>query len=711
VARSGTSTGRHAAVIGVVAAAIALAYASSLEGELVMDAGVMIAENPAIRAARWENVLFLLTHDYWQPMATGGLYRPLTTLSYLFNYAVLGNAARPFGYHVVNLALHVLCAALVYGLAWQLTRRWWAAGFAAALFGLHPVATEAVANVIGRADLLAAFGVLAGLWVHARAANPPGPFSLTGIAAAGVVAAFSKENGLLLPAVLFLYDLVFRQGPLPRRPGPVPFALSVARLSRRVVWRTQLALLPVVVLYASSRWWLYMQSLPPNELLALDNPLVEASFVAGRLTALKVMGLQMWLLVFPLRLSADYSFDQIPVVSWPPDAWSDWQALLAVAVLAAIAAAARRLRPAREIAFTLVLFFLALLPSSNLLLLIGSIMAERFLYLPLAAAALLCATAAQSAFAAESRGRPSDASSRRVAIVTAALVLGALGLRTHLRNRDWRDELGLWSATVEAAPRSAKAHRGYASALFAADPQRVRLDRVIAELEQAVAIRDDYLLALLDLGDRYVVKGDSLSANANESGEPSAAARPWYEKAVATLEKARALEQADAQRFEARMRARGKQDEEIPVYGNAEVHRTLAVARMRLGRTEEALDAYRHALFLQPTRSQLYVDVSAAYARQDRLEDAAITLFQALTVDPANIDAANRLGAIYRALAVEQAIVEEAPGRARIELGHPAVRAHRCEAYRRLEKTLFEARSPGDASRVRGLAQRGGCGG
>ena len=84
--------------------------------------------------------------------------------------------------------------------------------------------------------------------------------------------------------------------------------------------------------------------------------------------------------------------------------------------------------------------------------------------------------------------------------VSALLILFLLGARTAARNRDWRDEVALWESAVTASPESAKAHKAHAAALFAADPQHRVLERVIAEAERAVAIRPDYLLALIDLG-------------------------------------------------------------------------------------------------------------------------------------------------------------------------------------------------------------------
>ena len=115
------------------------------------------------------------------------LYRPVTTFSYLLNYSVFGNADRPAGYHVVNWLLHTANVWLVFGLAVRIGRRFWPAAFAAALWAVHPLGTEAVTNIVGRADLLAAFGVLLSFLRPSRRAGCAGPRTMVvdGTLAAG----------------------------------------------------------------------------------------------------------------------------------------------------------------------------------------------------------------------------------------------------------------------------------------------------------------------------------------------------------------------------------------------------------------------------------------------------------------------------------------------------------------------------------------------
>ena len=152
---------------------VQIAYSNSFHGAPVFDSASVIGLDPRIRQATSENIEAILIGRYWYVHPTAGLYRPLTTFSYLLNYAILGNGPRPAGYHAVNLALHEVNVALVYALGVLIFGETAPALALAAIWGLHPLLTESVTNIVGRADLLAAFGVLAGLLCYARVEPPP----------------------------------------------------------------------------------------------------------------------------------------------------------------------------------------------------------------------------------------------------------------------------------------------------------------------------------------------------------------------------------------------------------------------------------------------------------------------------------------------------------------------------------------------------------
>src|SRR5690242_4940468 len=184
---------------GVLAATF-FAYANSFTVPFFLDNEEIILRDARIHTVSSTQVHRILTEQYWET-ATTGLYRPLTTLSYLFNYAILGSGANPEGYHWINLLLHLANVAMVYLLCLAIFKQAAIALPATALWALHPVQTEVVTNIVGRADLLVAFGVLAALLCHRQAAASSGARKVAWLAAilvAAAIAAFSKESGVVV---------------------------------------------------------------------------------------------------------------------------------------------------------------------------------------------------------------------------------------------------------------------------------------------------------------------------------------------------------------------------------------------------------------------------------------------------------------------------------------------------------------------------------
>ena len=158
-----------AAVIGFAF----LAYSNSFHAGFLLDNDPIILKDTRVRAVTSEHVQRIMNSEYW-PLGMSGLYRPLTTFSFLLNYTILGNGTNPAGYHWLNFAVHAVNIGLVYLLGLAIFEELPAALLLAAWWGVHPVLTESVTNIVGRSDLLGAFGVLAALQVHRKAMDAAG---------------------------------------------------------------------------------------------------------------------------------------------------------------------------------------------------------------------------------------------------------------------------------------------------------------------------------------------------------------------------------------------------------------------------------------------------------------------------------------------------------------------------------------------------------
>ncbi len=593
---------------------VLIAYSNSFQSGLVLDNTSIIGQDPRIRQATTQNVLSILEGGYRYNNPNVGLYRPLTTFSYMVNYAIFGHGSRPAGYHWVNLALHCVNVALVYALGIAVFVETAPAFALAAIWALHPVLTESVTNIVGRADLLAAFGVLAGLLWYVKAAPPARRRLawLAGLVVTQAIGIFSKESAVVLPGLMLLYDLTWID---------------------RITWRARSSAFAVLALPLTAFFYLRGQAHAHMLIPFADNPLANAGFWTARLTAIKVIGDFLGLFLWPARLSADYSFNAVPLFGGQAWNWEDAKALIAVAVCLAAAALiailAVRARPIEKpILFFLAFFFIALAPTSNLILIIGSIMAERFLYLPTVGLAGLVAAAIYGL------GQRSPVRPRGLRLAWTAVVLAcfALAARTYARNLDWKDDLRLWSSAVDAVPGSAKAHYNLAKALEAIPG---RMPQAIVEYRQSLHIDPDH-------ADVHNNLANALSAIPGRMPE-----------AIVEYQAAMRLQPGRAEPHNnlanALLNMPGRLPEAIAEYGaalqiqpeNAEVHYNLANALLRLpGEQTEAIAEYRAALRIDPNHADAHTNLANALASiPDRLSEAIAEYRAALRIQPDSVGA------------------------------------------------------------------------
>jgi tetratricopeptide (TPR) repeat protein len=590
-----------------------IAYSNSFQAGLVFDNSSLIGQDPRIRQATLEHIASILTGAYRYDKPTAGLYRPLTTFSYLVNYAVFGNGSRPQGYHWLNLALHGLNVALVYALGVTVLGEAAPAWTLAAVWGLHPLLTESITNIVGRADLLAAFGVLGGLLCYVQAGLAAGrrrPAWLAGVAAAQAVGLFSKESASVLPGIMLVFDLIGFDRALWRRRAPA-YALLALPLATFFYLRHQ-AHLHMLIPFA-------------------DNPLVNAGFWSARLTAVKVIGKFLWLFLWPARLSADYSYNAVPLFGSPASYWEDTKALLALVVCVGVTVLlvflARRKR--KPMIFLLAFFFVAFSPTSNLFVPIGSIMSERFLYLP----SVGLAGCVVAAICWASRRQPVA----RAAWAALGLVCLALAARTYARNFDWQDELSLWTSAVNVCPGSGKAHYNLAKAL---ELLPGRLPEAIAEYRLALRIDPDH-------ADVHNNLANALAAIPGGLPEAIAEYRVALRMEPDRVEPHNNLGNALA-------RIPGGLPEAIAAYqaalrirpDSAEVHYNLANALLRIpSGVMEAIEEYRAALRIDPDHADAHANLGNALARNPgRLPEAIAEYRAALRIAPGSVGAHIGLG-------------------------------------------------------------------
>jgi protein O-mannosyl-transferase len=661
-----------AAALAIIAIAI---YSDSIANGFTLDSSFILLRDPRIQKVTADNLRLILTKDYWYPSFNSGLYRPFTTLTFLFNYAVLGNGGSPLGYHLVNLLLHIGNAWLLFALAWRFLRRLWPAFFAAALWAAHPIATEAVANLVGRCDELAAMAILGGVLLYIHSAPFAGWRRWLAVAAlfsVSLLGLLSKELAAGLIGMMVLWDLVR---------GPNQFREWMERR-----WPYYAGVMASLAIFATARI-LVFRAAPPAEFPIVDNPLVAAPFWAARLTAFKVLLADLRLLVFPLNLSSDRSYNQIPLAAGFDLA--AWGGMVIAVLLLAVAVARRRRDP---LMFWCAGFFgIALLPVSNLAIVIGSIMAERFLYLPAAAFAI---AATVLIYRSPLRHR---------APIVLSVAIALFGVRTFLRNPDWKDDYALSTHDVRIAPASFKLHSMAARTLFERNVSNI--DEAISEAEKAWDIvgrlppAQVFTQTPTNLGALYRVKGDTAGGPRTPGGAE------WYRRSVRVLEQARRDSQISGDAYDNLQEANGK-----PMavrLERADLYLNLGFAYHGLGLYEQARDAFIYGRKLMPSNPDFYSALAANYLDGGNPTWAAISLQEELMLDGAQPNTVNALRAVLAKIPGTDCVLQVEGGKTKLNVACPA--SNICLTWTDLAQTYFKGRQRADALFLKRSALERGC--
>jgi len=573
----------HLLSLLLIAALGAVVYANTLHSPFVFDDARSIVENPVIRDL--DTFLFDGAGYRFSPRRFVGY------LSLAVNYQLGG--LRVTGYHLFNIAVHIVTALLVYELACfslatpafkgsplaAYSRR---LGLAAGLlFVVHPVQTQAVTYIIQRlASLATLFYLLATVcYLRGRLLQvTTGRLASGRVAAAfavGLLAALAavktKEIAFTLPLVLGLYELLFF-GAGGRKKVLLPVVMFLV-----------LVVVPLVLL--GSR-------LPAEGFFAGLDELTRVRTDMSRLTYLftqfRVVVTYVRLLFWPVNQNLTYDYPVYDTLLALPVLWS-------VVFLATLAGAAIWLivrsygpeagRGGRLIGFGILWFFITLAVESSLIPIVDVIFEHR-LYLPVVGVALALAMAGVML----TRAYPA-----RVFYLPLAVVVGVLAVATWQRNAVWATEVSLWEDCVRKSPTLARPHRALGAALLA----QGRSNEAQLQLEEAIRLDPYYEDAYLNLGLVYEDQG-------------------WLDKAAQQYRQASRLKPA-----------------------NAKAHYNLGALYNRQGLDGPAVNEYLIALELQPDMVAARYNLGCTYGRLGR-PDAAIRELEAALQTAARIDYAQR---------------------------------------------------------------------
>jgi protein O-mannosyl-transferase len=589
--------GRTALLAAAIVLAAVAAHTPLYRADYVQDDHLAVEKNAVVARG---DVVAIVSGSYWEG-ARGQdrtLYRPVTVLTYALERQLVG-ASDPRVSHTVNVLLHALVALALALIARRLGGSRWAAAAAGLLFALHPVLTEAVANVVGRAEILAALFTLGALLAMSASGpwGPPGARATAGsdtahrlaswgAAALVFLALGSKETAAAGIGLLAAQEMLFRPPRENRvRAWLVDRGAALAPVALAVVLH---AILRVRALEAVA----LAQIVPPA-----DNPLVRLEGVERLATALAIAARYGRLIFLPVRLSADYSGDVIAtertlLAPRPLAGLAFLAAWVLLAALPLLREARRRSaeqppRLLRQLSFSAVLFLLPYLVIGNLLFQVGAGMAERFLYFPTAGYCLLLALVMGRLVEGEVALVPATPSQlRRLVGLAFALLLAGFALGTASRCLEWRNDRTLFEAALRINPLSLRAQFIVASL----DAKEGRSDEALLGMDTVLRLWPEHLPAWVQKGALLGRRGDIAGAEA-------------------------------ACREAVRLGP-----------SNGDAHFNLGVALHRQGRLAEAERSERKAVLFNPSLDQAWAELGNILMEERRYSEAADAFARALAL-------------------------------------------------------------------------------
>lgn len=584
---------KHLVLLTIACCAI---YANSFSNDFVWDDQALVVNNPLL--LDWRNIPQLFTtHLFASVERPSSFYRPLQALTFMVDYHLWG--LTPFGFHLTNLLLHLTNAILVYVLVSSLTNSN-VAFIAGLLFAVHPLQTEAITYIAGRADPLALGFLLAALLCYRKSGARPGA-NLWGVAslASFLLALLSKEMAMILPALLILYDLITDP---PAHPRELP-----GRIGRRY-----LPYLLILGAYLGLRRLITDLQITPEGGATL-------TFSQRLLLSLRVLAEYLWILVLPQNLHMERT---VPVPTSP----ANLPVLIgALALLLLIGIAYRAWPRVRALTFGIGWFIVGFFPVSNLIPL-NAFMAEHWMYLPAIGlfVAIGLAVDATSGHAA-----------RKWVIALLAVVLVFDAGTAIMRNREWKDEATFYSLTLEDAPESSRV-RSNLGFMYLGKKQ---FDRAVEALQTAIERSPFEAPTYIGLGQAYEGMGrDQEAIEQFEKAIFISPRAPGAHRRLAQLYLKKGLKERAALHLEAAPEERLKSIMALAAVGDG---------HMQARRYAEAIEAYRQVLEISPVDAELRSKLGLAYAAKGEPERARQEYEQALKTNPASVNARNYLGAYF----------------------------------------------------------------
>lgn len=652
----------------VILVLIAVFYGNTLSLNYALDDRMVILESQYTIEGGWNAVKGIFTEDTFtgyfgndKSIVAGGRYRPMSQLTFMIefqlfgqkikqqigdvhDYANLHNPAHeklfnrsflPVVNHFMNVAYFILLCLLLYEVLSKIFQKyngqkWYQslAFLAVVLFALHPLHTEAVANVKGRDEIFAMLGATAALWCSLQYVDKRKWWYLVWSFLSITFALFSKENAITYLAVVPL-TLFFYQNENLKKSDYITTLIPVALGSIFFIWVRSKVLGGM------------MPADETNNIL--NNPYVNSTKAQEIATVLFTWAMYFKLLIIPHPLTHDYYPHQIAITDFSnPIVW-----MVIVACVALVVVALYNLKKRSVIAYGILFFIITFSITSNLLFNIGTFMNERFVFIPSLGFTLILG------YVLYLLGDSKVVGFQKISVALLAVVGLLYGIKTFTRNFVWKDDLTLFLTDVKTSDNSIKCNISAGGSKLqiwkSSHKERDKAD-AYKYLEKALQLDDHAVNAYLLMGELMFLDDNIPGAyqsykNATLIDPDNQLAQENLAKMIVASEEEviktfiqlldEGMSEQNPQKIEETYRLVNDYLDKHPESIKAQNVKGNILGR-GMGKLDEAIKIYEQVLAKDPTFASSWENMGISYAIKGDFDKAESCLKKALQLAPDN---------------------------------------------------------------------------
>lgn len=652
---------RHLVLLIVVL----LTYANTLVLDYALDDRLLIFENEYTLKG-WKGLKDIFTKDSFsgfftdnKNMVAGGRYRPLAQSTFAMEYELFGGSLKskidgkrspqneqlfsdshlPVVSHLFNLLYYALLVLLLFVVLKMLFQKydsdkWWRSipFITALLFALHPLHTEAVANIKGRDEIFAMLGAVATLYFCLKYAKSHKYYLLLLAFLAMTFALFSKENAIVFVAVV-----------------PLSLLISDNKISWKDYVATEIPILVAVAIFLVVRQSVlgaFMIEDTTNNIL--NNPFLNCSYSERLATVLLTWGIYLKLMIFPHPLTHDYYPHQIEITDFS----NPIVVILLISFIILLIWSVLNIKKNKVLAYAVLFFAITFSITSNLLFPVGTLMNERFLFVPLLGFVLALAYLFQKL--------EEKFHLNKIIPILLIIIMIGYGMKSFARNFVWKDDITLFTTDVKVSANSIKCNvsaGGSYLQLYKKDNKIAHFKNAEKYLTKALTLEPTSYYALMLMGELYYVKQDyeksfyyyhklteffpdDVVAQKNLQAAQMALGNDFVKKINKMLE---------TNRLQEAWREVDEVLKQNPLHEDA-----LNIKGKIYGQYFGQLDSARVYLFkvleINPKHFSALENIGVSYAIEGKNREALLYLNQALSLDPNNKNVLLNLLNLYQSM-------------------------------------------------------------